>query len=405
MKVVLMGSGGQGGPCASVLVKDPTVTKIKLADANIGMADKVKVKINSDKIQTVKVDATNIDAIVAVVQDSDIIIDMMPVWLGPTVMRAALKAKKHYVSTSFDEPYLDQLALGQPLALAEDFKAAGLSALLGCGLSPGFINVMTRYYTDTLDTVKSIKLRLGKTKTGLPKYNDVTAIWNPGWSPRQALLDCSNSCYVFRNGKFESLPPYTEIEEYTFPKPVGDMLVCHHTHEEVTSLPYVIKKGIEYCDYKYYIARQAATFVAMGMTSQDEIEINGTKIKPIDFLLHFVPKPGNAFLEEDIEKSDMIDKGTALYMVIEITGIKKGEAVDYVVNCPKLTGSARKLHELFGTSQIGVALPAVIGAKMVLEGQDSGILFPEHLDPRRFIELFLDTGIPYKWEFSEKQRA
>lgn len=397
MKVLLLGAGGQGGPCASILARDSDITEVILADMDLTVAEKVKTKIGSNKIKAVKINAANQEEVIAAAKGKDVIIDLMPVWLGPGNIEAACKAGVNYVSTSFDEPYLDQLAKGEALYLDKELKEAGVTALIGCGYSPGFANVMVRYYTDQLDTVKSIKIRLGKKKIGLPPFAEITMPWNPGWSPKQALLDFSNPCYVFRDGKFEILPPFAEIEDYPFAEPVGNMLVSHHTHEETCSLPVIIQKGIQYCDFKYYVARQAATFYCMGMASTEPIEINGGKIAPIDFVMKFVPHPGNAFFDEQYDSLDELDQTLHVPMELLVEGTRGGKDVKYKILCPKLTAPGKRLYDLFGTSMVNVALPAVIGAKMIFNRPTGGIMFAEQLDPTEFLDRFLSTGFPYKW--------
>ncbi len=401
MNILLLGAGGQGGPCASIMARDREINNVLLADADIKVAQRVAEKVNSPKISVLQLDCRNIEEIKKAAEGMDCIIDMTPVWLGPTVIKAALEVGINYVSTSFDEPYLDQFALGQEIYLDKELREKSVKVLLGCGLSPGFLNVVVRYYCDKLDTVKSVKYRLGKKKLNLGEFGDVTDPWNPGWSPKQALIDFSNPCYVFRDGKFEVQPPFSEIEDFPFPQPTGNMLVSHHTHEEVVSTPIIIKKGIEYCDFKYYVARPAAAFIALGLASQKEIEYGGGKFKPIDYLVSHVPNPGNAYFDENPEKLDELDKSVAIPGVLIIEGTKDGERVEYKVHCPKLTGNAKELYKLFGTSLISIALPAIIGAKMIIEGGNGlheGINLPEELDPERFFELFFNTGIPYKWE-------
>lgn len=399
MNILLLGAGGQGGPCASIMARDKDIKKVVVADTNLDFAQKVIDKIGSPKIELLELDCTDINAIVKACEGMDCIIDLTAVWLGPTVIEAALKANVGYVSTSFDVPYLDQIARGEERYLDKELKAAGVKVLMGCGLAPGFVNVVVRKYCDKLDTVKSFKYRLGKQKLNLGEFGDVTDPWNPGWSPKQALIDFSNPCYVFRNGKFEELPPFTEIED--FPFPAANQLVSHHTHEEVVSTPVIIGKGIEYCDFKYYVARQAATFVSMGLASQEEVEFGGGKFKPIDFIVNYVPKPGNAFLDEDPDYLEEHDGDVAIPSVLIIEGTKAGKPVEYKIHCPKLIGRPKALNELFGTSYISIALPAVIGAKMLVEGGNGlhpGINLPEELDPERFFEHFFGTGIPYEWE-------
>lgn len=404
MKVLVLGAGGQGAPSVAILNRDPDVTEIVLGDMNLEVAEAVVKKIGSTKTKIMKVDASKQEDVIAAAKGMDVMIDMLPVWLGPSNIEAAIKAGVPYVSTSFDVPYLDQLPAGEELTYDKEAKEAGVPVLMGCGLSPGFGNVITRYYCDMLDTVKSVKFYMAKGRNDNPEFWDVTAPWNPGWSPKQALLDFSNPAYVFRDGKWESLPPFTEIENYDFPD-LGPVLVSHHTHEEVSSIPYVIGKGIEYCSFKYYVARQAATFYAMGMASKEPIEIEGGgQIAPIDFIMKFVPNPSTAFVGEQTGNYEDTDKHFFLPFDIVIEGTKDGKNVKYKVMCPRLTAPGQAVYDLFGTTQIGVAYPAVIGAKMLADGKGkAGIMFPEEFDAVEWLDRF-KAGLPcYQWECEESE--
>lgn len=57
LKFLVVGAGGQGAPCASILSRDKDVSEIVLADVNLVLAKKVKDKIKSDKVIVKHVDA------------------------------------------------------------------------------------------------------------------------------------------------------------------------------------------------------------------------------------------------------------------------------------------------------------------------------------------------------------
>ena len=62
-KILIIGAGAQGGPCASILTRDKDVSEIVLADLNLGLANRVKDRLKSDKISVVQVDAARIEDI------------------------------------------------------------------------------------------------------------------------------------------------------------------------------------------------------------------------------------------------------------------------------------------------------------------------------------------------------
>jgi saccharopine dehydrogenase (NAD+, L-lysine-forming) len=398
MKVLVVGAGGQGGPCASILARDESVDEIRLYDLDESIAKKVADKIASKKIVTGKIDATDVDQVHKAAEGVDVVIDLVMPWMAKYVMQGALRANAHYVNTAFDTPFWEEFKEGKTLSYSKEFADAGLTALLGCGMAPGVVNVFAKLYADKLDDIESIKIRLGKKNLGGGVYDDLTKPWNPGWAPIQALKDCNDRAICFQEGTHEYVEPYTGIEEWKFPEPIGTLLVSHHSHEEPYSLPGNIKKGMEYCDFKYYVHPQPASLVALGLTSDKEVDVKGIKVKPIDLVAALLPKAGNAFFDEDPSKFDYLDTHAFVCMDIEIKGAKDGTDKTFLIRLPKMTSPAQKIYDLFGTSLVNVALPVVIGAKMILEDAAKGVIFAEELDPSRFINRMMATGYPYTWD-------
>ncbi len=398
MRALVVGAGAQGGPCASILSRDAETTGVVLADLDGGLLKKVEQKIGNKKVTTARVDASNVNEIVEAGRECDLVIDLMPPWLAVNVMKAALEIGANYVNTAFDRPFWDQQVAGEPLEFADAFKNANLAALLGCGMTPGLLNVMVRYYTDKLDTVDSIRLRVGGRNINQDPYDHIFEPWNPGWSPKQALIDCAAYPHVFKAGEYELVQPYAELEEWEFPDPIGELLVSHHSHEEVYSLPRTIGKGTSYCDFKYVVSYQPAVLVTLGLASQEELDLNGVKVKPIDLVTKLLPKPGNKFLEETRETAAVSSRNMFMSMTLCIEGEKNGSRAEYRVNCPRFGNPGEELFNRFGTAIVDVALPAVIGAKLISENGAKGIIFPEQLDPQRFIDRLRETGISFNWQ-------
>lgn len=405
MNVLIVGAGGQGGPCASILAKDTEVKEIRLCDLDFSAAQKVADKIGSAKISIHEANATDIPAIAKLAEGVDVVMDFVMPWMASYVMKAALQAGAHYVNTAFDTPFWEEIAAGktlEELTLQKEFQTAELTALLGCGMAPGFINVLIRQQTDQMDEVDSVRIRLGKAKTGGGEYDDIIEPWNPGWAPIQALKDCADKAICFADGKFGYVPPYAGIEKWAFASPVGERLVSHHSHEEPYSLPLTIGKGIRYCDFKYYVCYHPAALVSLGLASNEEIDVKGVKIRPLDVCAAVLPKAGNAFLTEDPEKFDYIDHHVFMSMQAEVKGKRDGKEITRLVNCPQMTVPGKPIYDLFGTSLVNVALSAICGAKQLIEGTKKGVIFAEELDPERYLQIMKDTGYPYVWSVEEK---
>lgn len=78
--------------------------------------------------------------------------------------------------------------------------------------------------------------------------------------------------------------------------------------------------------------------------------------------------------------------------------------VKYIISWPLslFTNTEEKLafYRRFGTSNIGTALPAIVGAKMCVQGEPArGLIAPECLEPTKFLKVMANMGAPVK--FSE----
>jgi len=165
-KILVVGAGGQGGPCASILTRDEQVTEIRIGDINFELALKVAEKLNSSKVKPTKLNAADKEAVAEAAQGVDAIINLTLIDFNDNILEAALANKCHYVDTACHYGYLMQMVENKPLRYSSEFKAGGKTALIGCGATPGKSNVCIRYVCDQLDEVEKIYLRAGYAQLG-----------------------------------------------------------------------------------------------------------------------------------------------------------------------------------------------------------------------------------------------
>ena len=170
MKVLIVGAGGQGGSCASILARQDCIEEIRLADLKEETAKAIADQIGSDKVKTFAINALDSEDVARIAEGVDVVIDMVMPWMVPYVMKGALLAKANYINTAFDVPFWEKFVEGvaiEDMPMCKEFKEAGLTALFGCGFAPGWTNVLARRLANRLETVDSIKMRIGKA-THLP---------------------------------------------------------------------------------------------------------------------------------------------------------------------------------------------------------------------------------------------
>lgn len=395
INLLIVGAGAQGAPCAAILARQPGVGRILLGTSELADATSVRDRVGSSKIVAAEFDARRPDAITRSVRESlgtvDVVIDLTPSFISTNVMAAALASGAHYVNTAACPEHLAQLIQGQPLDLADKFVAADRSALLGCGASPGLVNIICRRFCDELDTVERIEIRCG---FHVPAQKEMVKIWTPTWCPEQQYFDYCDPPCLFHGGRHEHMPLFHEPEAYDFGENLGEIQLTHHAHDEQYSLPLTIGKGIQYCCYKFPFEPAIATLYSTGFTQDRVVEVDGVKVKAIDVLMELVPRPVEiAVLDPQVQKNLVpLIADTRAHILIK--GTSGGTDKSFRIVTGALCDEAAKALELFGTANVAVAYAAATGALQLTEGKTkAGIVWPEELDPVRFIALSNTLGL------------
>jgi lysine 6-dehydrogenase len=395
INILIVGAGAQGAPCAAILARQPGVRRVLLGTRELADAASVRDRVGSPKVVAAQFDARQPDAIARAVRESlgtvDVVIDLTPSFISVHVMEAALALGAHYVNTAACPEHLAQLIAGKPLDLADRFVAAGRTALLGCGASPGVVNIICRRFCDELDTVERIEIRCG---FHIPAQKEMVKTWTPSWCPEQQYFDYCDPPCLFHDGRHEHMPVFHEPESYDFGGNLGEIQLTHHAHDEQYSLPLTIGKGIQYCCYKFPFEPALATFFASGFTQDRVVEVEGGKVKAIDVLMALVPRPVEvAVLDPQVQKNLVpYIADTKAHILIKGTAGGKDKAFHIVTGV--FFDEAAKALELFGTANVSVAYAAAAGALQLIEGKTkAGIVWPEELDAARFIALADTLGL------------
>jgi saccharopine dehydrogenase-like NADP-dependent oxidoreductase len=395
INILIVGAGAQGAPCVAILARQPGVGRILLGTRELADATSVRDRLGNPKVAAAEFDARQPDAIARVARESlgtvDVVIDLTPSFISVHVMEAALALDAHYVNTAACPEHLAQLIQGQPLDLADRFVAAGRSALLGCGASPGVVNIICRRFCDELDTVERIEIRAG---FHIPAQKEMIKTWTPTWCPEQQFFDYCDPPCLFHDGRHEHMPVFHEPETYDFGGNLGEIQLTHHAHDEQYSLPLTIGKGIQYCCYKFPFEPAIATLFATGFTQDRVVEVEGGKVKAIDVLMALLPRPVQiAVLDPQVQK-DLVPLIADTKAHILIKGTSGGKPKTFHIVTGVLFDQAGKALELFGTANVAVAYAAAAGALQLTEGKTkAGVVWPEELDAARFIALANTLGL------------
>jgi hypothetical protein len=90
-------------------------------------------------------------------------------------------------------------------------------------------------------------------------------------------------------------------------------------------------------------------------------------------------------------------------MDICVEGESEGENISHKISYKFTNGPykerQRQLFEVYGTTMLHVALPAVVGIKMCVNGgAENGVISPDQLDPRQFFKGMVDRGVQFEFD-------
>jgi len=373
-KILILGCGAQGSLMAKELSQEPYISEIICGDIDINRARRLERE--SSKIRALKIDSSDIRQIAQAATGVDLIINALPCSLNPKVMRAALDAKINYqdlaASLLPDTSFVESVLVD--LDKTDEWENAGLTALVHTGISPGLTNLLVRNAADELDVCeKVIILHYGsiKTKKFIP-------FW---WSPEVALHDLMDERVIFENGKYKTLEPFSNEEEYPIPG-IGLRKMYTHPHEEVVTLPRFIK-GLKYVELKMGggAPELAKMLYRFGLLSNKPIKVKETEVIPLDVVLALTP-PAPSSAEEIKEIIEEGIEGEEGYSGIVIEGKKAGKKIKYVykINSPGLEESFKKLGVSYTTYRTSIS--AVTFTKLFVQGKikKKGLFPPECLD-------------------------
>ena len=260
-KVVVLGAGLVGRTIAKELSKDYQITAVDLNSSRLKNLKSKKIKIR-------KADLSSDSEIKKVVKDFDLVICALPGFMGFKSLKSIIKAGKNVVDISFfseDQFLLDKLA-----------KQKGVTAIVDCGVAPGFANIILGYYNKKMK-ISKYKCLVG----GLPFKKEWPFEYKAYFSPIDVIEEYVRPARIVIDGKIIEKPALSEPEIINYNR-VGDLEAFNtdglRSLIKTMNIPDMIEKTLRYPGH----IELMKIFREAGFFGEKEIEVNGKKIKPID---------------------------------------------------------------------------------------------------------------------------
>jgi saccharopine dehydrogenase (NAD+, L-lysine-forming) len=389
-KVVIIGVGGVGTVVAHKVAQNISVFEsVTLASRTKSKCDALAQTLKTKygvQFETDSVDADNVDEIVALFRrhNPELVINVALPYQDLAIMDACLICGVNYLDTANYEPKDEaHFEYSWQWAYKKRFEDAGLTAILGCGFDPGVSGVYTAYaakhhfkemqYLDIVDC----------------NAGNHHKAFATNFNPEINIREITQKGRFYQDGKWVETGALEIHKPLTYPNigPKESYLMYHEELESLVKNYPSIKRARFWMTFGQEYLTHLRVIQNIGMARIDEVEYNGVKIVPLQFLKAVLPNPKD--LGENYEGETSIG--------CRIKGIgKDGKELTYYVynNCSH--------HDAYiETGMQGVSyttgVPAMIGGMMFLTGKwkKAGVWNVEEFDPDPFMEQLNKQGLPW----------
>jgi lysine 6-dehydrogenase len=313
--IVLGGAGAMGRIATRALTEYADIDQITIADYNEERAREVATSLQSSNIAVRQIDVNDEERLRALLRGADVVLNAVEYVFNVPVLKACILEKVHYADLGGLFHITRTL-----MNMHDEVSAAGITAILGMGGTPGVTNVLARAAVDKLDRVESIKVQLG-CSDDTPSSAPLVA----PYSIRTILDEFTKQPQVFQDGIWYPQQPLRGQEEMVFPLPVGRATAIYSLHSECATFPISFRdKGIHYVSFKIAFPSDFMTkvkfLVDLGFGSDEPVNVRGVKVSPREALARLMEMAPI----EDVEPQDcdvlrIVANGEAEGQRVEIT--------------------------------------------------------------------------------------
>ncbi|MGW6204937.1 saccharopine dehydrogenase family protein [Streptomyces sp. NPDC055089] len=401
MRVLLVGAGGVGSAITRIAARRPFFEHMTVADYDLGRAESAVAALGErgDRFSAVRLDASDRAAVLETLgrHRCDVLLNATDPRFVLPLFESALAHGAHYLdmAMSLSRPHPSRpyeecgVKLGDAqFAQAAEWEAAGRLALVGMGVEPGLSDVFARYASDELfDEIEEIGIRDGANLT-VDGYD-----FAPSFSIWTTIEECLNPPVVYEQERgWYTTAPFSEPEVFDFPDGIGPVECVNVEHEEVLLVPRWLKA--RKVTFKYGLGDEfigvLRTLHLLGLDRTEPVSVRSdlgqAAVSPRDVVAACLPDP--AGLGERMHGKTCA--GTW------VKGVKDGRPREvYLYHVVDNQWSMRE----YGSQAVvwQTAINPVAALELLAGGVwgGSGVLGPEALPPRPFLDLLTEYGAPW----------
>src|SRR5213592_4590012 len=279
MRMLVLGAGLQGSACAYDLLRQPGVGRVTIADLKPDRLPAFLKPHVGKRLTLLKLDVQDGAALREVMADHAAVQNAAPYYFNLEVSRAAVDAGVHCADLGgnteivFQQKKLDAAA-----------KQRNVSVIPDCSLAPGMVNVLAAEGIRRVADADSVKIYVG----GLPQHPEPPLNYQIVYSLEGALDYYTTPSWVLRDGRPTRVDALSELEQVTFPPPVG-ALEAFHTGGGISILPWAYEGKVRTMEYKTLRYPGHAAVMRpireLGLLDLTPVKVKGKEVVPRDLFI------------------------------------------------------------------------------------------------------------------------
>ena len=393
-KILIIGAGGVARVAAIKCAMNADVfSDIMVASRTESKCEAIvaaaRERTGHPNLRTAQIDAEDVPALTALIKSygPDLVCHLALPYQDLTIMDACLAAGVSYMDTANYEPRDEaKFEYSWQWAYQDRFKAAGLTALLGCGFDPGVTSIFTaraaKHHFDEMHYLDIVDCNAG----------DHGKAFATNFNPEINIREVTQKGRYYENGEWVEIEPHSVGKMLTYPEigPRKSYVIYHEELESLVKNYPTLKRARFWMTFGDEYLTHLRVIQNIGMAGIEPVMYKGVAVIPLEFLKYTLPDPG--------ELGSTYTGQTSIGC--RIRGVKDGQERTYYIwnNC-----SHEKAYAETGTQGVSytTGVPAMLGAKMLLTGtwSGAGVFNVEEFDPDPFLAELGEQGLPWQERF------
>ncbi len=396
MRILMIGAGGVGGAAIRIAKRRDFFELWVVADYDVAKAEAAVASVADPRFVAARIDASSQEAVESLVREhrATHVFNAVDPIFNMSIFDGAFAAGADYLDMAMslsqrhpERPYeLTGVKLGDlQFAKSVQWEEAGRLCLAGMGIEPGLADVFARYAADEHFTeIDEAGVRDGA--------NLVVAGYDfaPSFSMWTTIEECLNPPVIYEKARgWFTTEPFSEPEVFDFPEGIGPVECVNVEHEEVLLIPRWV--DVQRATFKYGLGDEfiaiLKTLHTLGLDSTEKVSVKGVEVSPRDVVAACLPDPATL--------GDRMSGKTCAGLWVRGTGTD---------GLPRSTYYYHVVDNEWSMAEYGAqavvwqtAINPVIALELLSSGVWSGVgvLGPEALPPRPFLDKLIEYGSPW----------